>query len=139
MGFRFRRSIKILPGVRVNIGKKGVSSVSVGKKGATITTGKTGTHLNVGMPGTGISYRTKINGASVQPKSTVSSSKNASNNTPPEIATFLVCAFLGFMSFFWIKDYMLTLFAFLVSGAIAIVSGFIGMILFIVFDTKGKA
>ena len=31
MPFRFRRSIKILPGVRLNIGKRGVSSVNVGR------------------------------------------------------------------------------------------------------------
>lgn len=30
MGFNFRKSIKIMPGVRVNLTKKGVSSVSVG-------------------------------------------------------------------------------------------------------------
>ncbi|MEA5419122.1 DUF4236 domain-containing protein [Spirulina sp. CCNP1310] len=35
MGWKFRskRSIKILPGVRLNFGKKGVSSVSIGSRG----------------------------------------------------------------------------------------------------------
>ena len=60
MGFRFRKSVKILPGVRVNISKKGVSSVSVGKRGASINVGKNGTHANVGLNGTGLSYRTKL-------------------------------------------------------------------------------
>ncbi len=31
MPFRFRRSIKILPGVRVNVGRHGISSVNVGR------------------------------------------------------------------------------------------------------------
>ena len=31
MPFRFRRSIKILPGVCVNVGHKGISSVNVGR------------------------------------------------------------------------------------------------------------
>ncbi len=31
MPFRFRKSIKILPGVRVNVGSRGVSSVRVGR------------------------------------------------------------------------------------------------------------
>ncbi len=31
MPFRFRRSIKLLPGVRLNVGKRGVSSVNVGR------------------------------------------------------------------------------------------------------------
>lgn len=58
MGFRFRRSIRLAPGVRVNISKKGVSSVSLGGHGATVNVGKTGAHETVGLPGTGLSYRT---------------------------------------------------------------------------------
>jgi hypothetical protein len=60
MGFRFRRSISVCPGVRINIGKSGVSSMSIGPRGASVTVGKHGTHANVGLPGTGLSYRTKI-------------------------------------------------------------------------------
>jgi len=59
MAWRFRRSIKILPGLRLNIGKKG-ASISAGPKGFTTTIGKTGVHQNVGLTGTGLSYRTKI-------------------------------------------------------------------------------
>jgi hypothetical protein len=55
MGFRFRRSIKILPGVRLNVGKCGIST-SIGIRGAHITVGKTGTRATVGLPGSGISY-----------------------------------------------------------------------------------
>ena len=55
MGFRFRRSIRILPGVRVNLGKRGVST-SIGVRGAHVTLGKTGTRTTVGAPGTGLSY-----------------------------------------------------------------------------------
>jgi hypothetical protein len=40
MGFRFRRSIRIAPGLRVNIGKRGISSMSLGKRGATLNVGK---------------------------------------------------------------------------------------------------
>lgn len=36
MGFRFRRSIKIFPGVRINLSKKGVSSISIGRRGAAV-------------------------------------------------------------------------------------------------------
>jgi hypothetical protein len=53
--FRFRRSIKILPGVRWNIGKKS-TSLSVGPRGAHITMGTAGTRTSVGIPGTGLSY-----------------------------------------------------------------------------------
>jgi hypothetical protein len=56
MGFNFRKSIKIVPGVRLNITKKGVSSVSLGGKGMRVNLGKKGTRTTVGMPGTGLSY-----------------------------------------------------------------------------------
>lgn len=53
--FRFRRSIKIAPGVRWNIGKKG-SSISVGGHGITHTIGPKGSRTTIGIPGTGVSY-----------------------------------------------------------------------------------
>ena len=56
MGLNFRKSFKIAPGVRVNVGKKGVSSVSVGGKGARVSVGKKGTRTTVSAPGTGLSY-----------------------------------------------------------------------------------
>lgn len=56
MGFNFRKSLKIAPGVRLNITKKGVSSVSLGGKGARVNLGKKGTRTTVGLPGTGLSY-----------------------------------------------------------------------------------
>jgi len=62
MAFRFRKSFKIAPGIRVNIGKNGFSSISLGPRGASVSTGKQGTYSNVGIPGTGISFRNKISG-----------------------------------------------------------------------------
>ena len=56
MGLRFRKSIKILPGVKVNISKKGISSIGLGKSGASINLNKKGIRTNIGIPGTGISY-----------------------------------------------------------------------------------
>lgn len=58
MGFRFYRRVKIFPGVTVNIGKKGITGISVGKRGAHVTVGKAGVRTTVGIPGTGISYTT---------------------------------------------------------------------------------
>src|SRR4051812_34730650 len=56
MGFlRFRRSIKIAPGIRWNIGKKS-TSLSVGPRGLKLTAGTHGVRTTVGIPGTGISY-----------------------------------------------------------------------------------
>ena len=55
MGFRFHRSIRLLPGIRLNLSKSGVST-SIGTRGAWLTFGKRGTRATVGVPGTGISY-----------------------------------------------------------------------------------
>jgi Protein of unknown function (DUF4236) len=55
MGFRFRRSIRILPGLRLNLGKRG-ASVSIGGRGAHITVGHGQVRETVGLPGSGLSY-----------------------------------------------------------------------------------
>jgi len=55
-GFRFRKQITILPGVKINLSKSGVST-SVGGKGATVNIGHGKQTVNVGIPGTGLSYR----------------------------------------------------------------------------------
>ncbi len=59
MGFRFRKSIKLFPGVRVNLSKSGVSA-TIGKPGATINVSERGTSGTIGIPGTGISYSEKL-------------------------------------------------------------------------------
>lgn len=67
MGFRFRKSVKLLPGVRVNFGLNG-ASLSVGPRGASVSIGKNGTHTNLSIPGTGISFREKVGHSSAQKK-----------------------------------------------------------------------
>lgn len=62
MGFRFRKSVKIAPGVRLNFGKKS-TSVSFGGKGARYTVSSTGRKTaSVGIPGTGLSYVETVSG-----------------------------------------------------------------------------
>ncbi len=59
MGFRFRKQVKILKGLKLNVSKKGPSSLSLGKKGATTNISKKGGLAHtIGIPGTGLSYRT---------------------------------------------------------------------------------
>src|SRR6266576_2491210 len=53
MRWRFWRRIKILPGVRLNVGKKG-ASVSLGPRGSKLTFGKKGVRSTFGLPGTGL-------------------------------------------------------------------------------------
>jgi hypothetical protein len=59
MGFRFRRTIRLLPGVRLNIGKSG-ASVSVGGRGASVNISKRGVYGTAGIPGTGMSVRERL-------------------------------------------------------------------------------
>lgn len=55
MGFRFRRSMKLMPGVRMNFSKSG-ASLSLGGPGATVNLSSRGTRRTIGIPGTGLSY-----------------------------------------------------------------------------------
>lgn len=56
MGFRFRKSIKIAPGVRLNLGKKS-ASISFGTRGLRHSISTSGRRTtSVGIPGTGIYY-----------------------------------------------------------------------------------
>lgn len=57
--FRFRKTFSILPGVRINLSKTGVSG-SLGGHGATLNIGKRGEQVTLGAPGTGLSYRTPL-------------------------------------------------------------------------------
>ncbi len=57
MGFRFRRTIRIAPGIRVNLSRSGVST-SVGVRGAHVTLGHGRVRESLGVPGTGLSYTT---------------------------------------------------------------------------------
>ncbi len=57
--FRFRKTFTILPGVRINLSKTGVSG-SLGGHGATLNVGKNGEQVTLGVPGTGLSYRTPL-------------------------------------------------------------------------------
>lgn len=61
MGFRMRKSFKIMPGLRLNVSKSGVSA-TVGKAGACVNLSSRGARATVGVPGTGISYSTKLGG-----------------------------------------------------------------------------
>lgn len=70
MGLRFRKSISLGGGVKLNISKKSVG-ISAGVKGARVSVNSKGRKTtSVGIPGTGVSYVTTSN----------ISKKNNSNN-----------------------------------------------------------
>lgn len=61
MSLRFRRSIRIAPGIRLNVGMRGLSA-TVGPRGASLNIGPKGLYSNLGIPGTGISSRQRLSG-----------------------------------------------------------------------------
>lgn len=65
---RFRRRIRIAPGLRLNLSGSGVS-MSAGPRGASVTLGSKGVWGNVGIPGTGLYSRRKLHGRSATPRS----------------------------------------------------------------------
>lgn len=79
MSLNFRKRINILPGLTMNIGKRG-TSVTVGGRGASVNFGKSGVYGNVGVPGTGVSYRERLDKPKGNRKS--KSSYSSSANTP---------------------------------------------------------
>lgn len=98
MGFNFRKSLKIAPGVRVNVTKKGVSSLSVGKNGARVNVGKKGVKTTVGIPGSGLSYskHNSYDNSSSMP------SQNAKAEKSIGFGTLLIIGLLLLFPIIWI-------------------------------------
>ena len=63
MSVRFRKTVSLGKGARINFSKSG-PSLNVGPRGASLSIGKRGVYANVGIPGTGISKRTRLTGSS---------------------------------------------------------------------------
>lgn len=93
MGMRFRKSLKLGPGLRLNIGKKG-GSIRVGPKGAGYTVGTSGQRVSASIPGTGVSVSSKLG-----------KRKSDNQNTNPSMSSWvtgLVGLFLIVMFLEWL-------------------------------------
>jgi hypothetical protein len=69
MGFRFRRSARLGP-LRFNFGKSGLSSISLGGRGASFNipvARSGGPRTTVGLPGTGLSWSVEHSPEANQP------------------------------------------------------------------------
>ncbi|AXF59281.1 DUF4236 domain-containing protein [Leclercia sp. W6] len=84
MGFRFRKRIRIAPGLAINISKSGVST-SIGKSGCTTNISSRGVKTTLGIPGTGISYTAGTSG------------KKSANKKGSSIISNLICLFILFV------------------------------------------
>jgi hypothetical protein len=55
VGWRFQKRKRILPGLTLNVGRRG-PSVSAGPRGARVTAGRRGLTATVSLLGTGLAY-----------------------------------------------------------------------------------
>jgi hypothetical protein len=86
MGFRFRRSLRLAPGIRINLSKTG-TSLSLGRRGTTMNFSLRGTKATVGVPGTGLSYSTMLKSG---PPTALPRAEGAGGNS----TVFVVIAFV---------------------------------------------
>lgn len=62
LGFRFKKSINIGGGAKLNIGRKSAGVSFGGKHGGVSVNSKTGARARASIPGTGLSYSAKLSG-----------------------------------------------------------------------------
>ena len=99
MGLKFRKSIKIAPGVKVNIGKKSAGVSIGGKYGGISMNSKTGTRARVSAPGTGMSYTTKV-GSSHKKRSSSQKSDAPEINITTYLLLTVLLGWLGIHRFY---------------------------------------
>lgn len=103
MELNFRKSFKIAPGVRLNVGKKGISSVSVGGKGARVSVGKKGTRTTISAPGTGLSYSSyKTHKTKDQKEAQQNNFMSSTNSSKPDWIVIGIVGFIILMIFIWV-------------------------------------
>src|ERR1035438_10471157 len=66
VSWRFRKTFKVLPGVKLNLTARGLSA-TIGAAPFSINVGPKGVYRNMSIPGTGIWDRQRIGGPSSQP------------------------------------------------------------------------
>lgn len=103
MGFRFRKSFKLAPGIKLNIGKKSIG-ISVGGKYSGISHNtRTGTRARVTAYGTGLSYSTKLGGKKKQMKKTNETTNSTQTSNGGCLMTCLKgCLYIMLLPLYWI-------------------------------------
>lgn len=87
MKLRFRQTFTLFPGVKINIGKRGIST-SIGVPGATVNVGRQGIRATIGAPGTGLSYSTMVVPADRAPQASAPElMPDQSNEAPTPVAS----------------------------------------------------
>ena len=91
MSFRFQRRIKILPGLRLNVSKTGISW-TVGTRGASVTSRDGKLTGNVGLPGTGLSYRKRLDLPDSEPDTQDRQAPHQSSGAPSWLILIIILA-----------------------------------------------
>ena len=107
MGVNFRKSKKVAPGTRINIGKKS-AGVSFGNRGGGVSfNSRTGARVRASIPGTGISFSSRLTGRKRR--------RQAKTAGPTRISKFITAAlFLGLIS--WAAHFLIPVLVLLVVG-----------------------
>lgn len=104
MGLRFRKSIKLGKGVKLNLGKKGIG-LSIGGKGARYSINSSGrSTTTVGIPGTGLSYSHTSGGKKKKRTSSASHATSAPKPKKPMktgVGMMILTICLGFTGIQW--------------------------------------
>lgn len=149
MGWRYRKRVKIAPGIHLNFSKSGIST-TIGPRGASINIGPKGTYVNTGIPGTGLYNREKISSNSNKGQvhhAVSSSSSSKRNNYRRTKMKEMEIGCLGpfiilFIALFFVVIYLFESHGLLSSGgyilAAAIISGLVVGLLYFIFDSIFK-
>lgn len=93
MGLRFRKSINLGKGVKVNLSKNGIG-YSLGTKGVRVSkTAKGTTRKTLTLPGTGLSYVTESKGDKSKDKTIEKDNKSIKDKTFDEIVDDIAKSF----------------------------------------------
>lgn len=100
MGFRFHKSVKLFPGVRLNFSKSGLST-SVGVPGAMLNLGRR-PRITLGVPGSGLSYTSFLDsGRRAQAATSAALGRPASSQEVGWVLTGAVLFSLSIIGIVW--------------------------------------
>ena len=84
MSWRFRKTFKVIPGVKLNLTARGLSA-TLGASPLSVNVGPRGVYRNISIPGTGISDRQRIGGPSSQPPGIQPPTTDYASSTIPSL------------------------------------------------------
>src|SRR5258708_6665078 len=68
MAWRFRKSFKVMPGLKLNVSRRGLSA-TIGSSPLSLNVGPKGIYGKLSIPGTGLGIRQRLDGTDARPRS----------------------------------------------------------------------